>query len=92
MKKTHVAQPFEVGSKSAKSRSLALVIPHEVVKRYGIGTSTVINIKTDRIGTSITLEIIHEQNCEWRQSKIFDTNENALAASVEKMQTSVNEY
>ena len=81
MKKMYVAQPFEVGSKSAKSRSLALVIPHEVVKRYEIDTSTVIIIKTDRIG-----------NCEWRQSKIFDTNENALAASVEKMQTSVNEH
>lgn len=30
MKKIYAAQPFEVGSKSGKSRSLALVIPHEV--------------------------------------------------------------
>jgi hypothetical protein len=87
----YAAQPFEVGSKSGKSRSLALVIPHEVVRHYGISTSTVIIIKTDHISNAITLETIYDQNCQGYQSKISDTNENALAASTEKFKTSMKE-
>lgn len=40
MKEVYVLQPYEVGSKYNKS--LALVIPAKVVKRYKINPSTVI--------------------------------------------------
>lgn len=93
MKKMYTSQPFQVGSKNARSRSLALVIPHEVVKRYGISTSTVIIFRTDCAGNTITLHTIQEQNCERNQeNRISDTNEDGFVASSEQRHTSVENY
>jgi len=61
MKELYVLQPYEVGSRKAKS--LALIIPAKVVKECDIGTSTVFalsaNPSTKRVvmqQTSYTIE------------------------------------
>lgn len=61
MKDIFVTQPFQVGSKSAKSRSMAVVIPHEVVKQYRIGTSTVVIFRTNSAKKTIILQTIEEK-------------------------------
>jgi bifunctional DNA-binding transcriptional regulator/antitoxin component of YhaV-PrlF toxin-antitoxin module len=71
MKETYVTQPFQVGSKYAKSRSMAIIIPHEVVKQYGIGTSTVIIFRTNNSKKTIILQTV--------QDKISPINQNLIS-------------
>jgi antitoxin component of MazEF toxin-antitoxin module len=63
MKSLYVLQPYHVGSKYAKS--LALVIPAEVVKEYNLNISTVFALRVEQEAQKITLQIfnneIHEQ-------------------------------
>jgi hypothetical protein len=54
MKELYVLQPYEVGSRRAKS--LALVIPAKVVKEYKIGTSTVFALSTNSNTKRIVLQ------------------------------------
>jgi hypothetical protein len=54
MKELYVLQPFEVGSRKAKS--LALVIPAKVVKECSIGTSTVFALSTNPSTKRIVLQ------------------------------------
>jgi antitoxin component of MazEF toxin-antitoxin module len=70
MKETYVTQPFRIGSKYAKSRSMAIIIPHEVVKQYGIGTSTVIIFRTNNSKTIILQTV---------QDKISTINQNLIS-------------
>ena len=84
MKKIYATQPFEVGSKRAKSRSIALVIPHEVVKQYGIGTSTVIILRTDNAKT-ITLQTIKAD-----QNLMPDAEEDSLAPSKQQQTSEIH--
>jgi hypothetical protein len=45
MKSVYVIQPYEVGSKKAKS--LAVVIPATVVKKYRINSSTIFALRPE---------------------------------------------
>ena len=54
MKSVYVLQPYEVGSKKAKS--LALIIPAKVAKKYSIDTSTVFAVQTNPSTNTITLQ------------------------------------
>src|SRR6266516_7001954 len=54
MRSLYVIQPYEVGSKKAKS--LALVIPAKVVKKYNITISTVFVLKANTQTKTIVLE------------------------------------
>lgn len=58
MKQVYLLQPYHVGSKKAKS--IAVVIPAEVVKVYEINTSTILTLRTDVKAKRITLQTIKE--------------------------------
>jgi len=58
MKDTYAIQPYHVGSKDTKS--LALVIPAEVVRQYDISPSTIFALRLDERTKKITLQNIHE--------------------------------
>lgn len=53
MRTLYVLQPYEVGSK--KSKSLALIIPAKLVKKYKIDTSTVFALQHNPNTKTITL-------------------------------------
>ncbi len=57
MKSVYALQPYYVGSKNGKS--LALVIPARVAKKYNLDASTIFALKTDDITHTITLQNIH---------------------------------
>jgi hypothetical protein len=59
MRRSHVIQPYKVGSKTGKS--IAVVIPHEVVEQYKIEPSSIIILKTDKLTKKITLEALGEE-------------------------------
>ncbi|MGD9533436.1 MAG: hypothetical protein AB7V56_06675 [Candidatus Nitrosocosmicus sp.] len=54
MRNRYLLQPYEVGAKNAKS--LALVIPSAIVKRYQINTSTGFVLKYDE--SKIVLQFV----------------------------------
>lgn len=54
MKSVYVLQPYKVGSTRAKS--LALIIPAKVARKYGIDTSTVFAVQTNTSTNTITLQ------------------------------------
>jgi antitoxin component of MazEF toxin-antitoxin module len=58
MKSVHILQPYEVGSKKAKS--LAMVIPAKVVKKYNISTSTAFALRADDERKELRLHIMEE--------------------------------
>jgi antitoxin component of MazEF toxin-antitoxin module len=58
MRRSHVIQPYKVGSKTGKS--IAVVIPHEIVEQYKIDPSSIIILKTDKLTKKITLEALEE--------------------------------
>lgn len=53
-------QPYQVGSKNAKS--LVLLIPAKVVKEFGINTSTVFMLRKNIESRTITLQTIDVLN------------------------------
>jgi hypothetical protein len=55
-KLVYALQPYEVGSKNAKS--LALVIPAKVAKECDINTSTMFALRVDENNKRITLQTI----------------------------------
>jgi hypothetical protein len=57
MKNVYAIQPYYVGSKNGKS--LALVIPAKVVKKYSLDASTIFSLKTDDASNTITLQNVH---------------------------------
>jgi hypothetical protein len=58
MKNVYALQPYQVGSKNGKS--LVVLIPAEVAKKYSIGTSTIFTLKGDDNTRTITLQTLSE--------------------------------
>jgi hypothetical protein len=56
MKELYVLQPYEVGSRTAKS--LALIIPAKVARECGIGISTVFALSTNPSTKRVVLQQI----------------------------------
>ncbi len=56
MKSVYALQPYLVGSRNCKS--LAIVIPVQVVKKYGIDTSTIFALKGDDSTRTLTLQTL----------------------------------
>jgi hypothetical protein len=57
MKSVYVLQPYYVGSKHGKS--LAIVIPAKVARKYNLDSSTIFSLKTDDLTHTITLQNVH---------------------------------
>jgi len=57
MKSVYALQPYYVGSKNGKS--LAIVIPAKVAKKYNFDSSTIFSLKTDDVTNTITLQNVH---------------------------------
>jgi hypothetical protein len=60
LKNVYAIQPYFVGSKHGKS--LAVVIPAKVAKKYNLGPSTIFSLKTDDVTQTITLQNVQEFN------------------------------
>jgi len=58
MKAIYALQPYEVGSKDRKS--LALIIPAKVAKRYNVDVSTVFTLQVDEAKKRILLQTLDE--------------------------------
>jgi hypothetical protein len=54
MKSIYALQPYKVGS--TKAKSLALIIPAKVARKFGIDTSTVFALQTNTSTNTITLQ------------------------------------
>lgn len=54
MKNVYAIQPYQLVSKNAKS--LALVIPAPIVKKYKIDTSTIFALKGNDVTSIVTLQ------------------------------------
>lgn len=57
-KSVFAIQPYQVGSKRGKS--LAIIIPSEITKKYNIDKSTVLTLRFDEIRKTILLRTIDE--------------------------------
>jgi hypothetical protein len=73
MKSVYVIQPYQVGSKKAKS--LAMVIPAKVVKKYKIDASTIFALRPDE-KNEIHLRVMEEYKKVAHASKGVELNEN----------------
>ena len=60
LKNVYAIQPYYVGSKHGKS--LAVVIPAKVVKKYNLDPSTIFSLKTDDVTQTMTLQNVKEFN------------------------------
>jgi antitoxin component of MazEF toxin-antitoxin module len=56
MRALYALQPYHVGSKDRKS--LALIIPAKVAKRYNVDTSTVFTLRVDEDRKRIMLQTL----------------------------------
>jgi hypothetical protein len=63
MKSIYISQPYAVGSKTGKS--LAFVIPHEVVLHYRLSPSTIIILRTENLKKKIILEALENEETQW---------------------------
>jgi antitoxin component of MazEF toxin-antitoxin module len=68
MRKMHVVRPYKVGAKTGKS--IAVIIPSEIIKQYGINPSSVIILKGDLLTKKITLEAMKEAETIEKLEKI----------------------
>ena len=68
MRKMHIVRPYKVGSKTGKS--IALVIPREIVRQYGINPSSLVILRTDDVPRKITLQAIKEAETVEKLEKI----------------------
>jgi hypothetical protein len=60
LKDLYAIQPYYVGSKHGKS--LAVVIPAKVAKKYNLNSSTIFSLKTDDVTNTVTLQNVHGFN------------------------------
>jgi hypothetical protein len=60
VKTIYMVQPYRVGSKHGKS--LVIVIPAKVVKKYSINTSTIFALTGDDNTKTITLQNVSKMN------------------------------
>jgi hypothetical protein len=56
MKDVYIVQPYKVGS--ATGKSLAIIVPAELVKEYKIGISTILALSPDNRREKITIQTI----------------------------------
>jgi antitoxin component of MazEF toxin-antitoxin module len=56
MKDVYIVQPYKVGS--SKGKSLAIIVPAELVKEYKIGISTILALSPDNKREKITIQTI----------------------------------
>jgi len=56
MKDVYIVQPYKVGSTTGKS--LAIIVPAELVKEYKIGISTILALSPDNRREKITIQTI----------------------------------
>lgn len=56
MKSVYALQPYQVGSKNGKS--LAIVIPAQIAKKYDIDTSTIFTLRGDDRTRTVTLTTV----------------------------------
>ena len=56
MKDVYIVQPYKVGS--SKGKSLAIIVPAELVKEYKIGISTILALSPDYGREKITIQTI----------------------------------
>lgn len=56
MKDVYIVQPYKVGSSTGKS--LAIIVPAELVKEYKIGISTILALSPDSRRERITIQTI----------------------------------
>lgn len=56
MKNVYALQPYQVGSRNGKS--LAIVIPAQVAKKYDIDISTIFALKADDNTRTVTLQTV----------------------------------
>jgi hypothetical protein len=56
MKDVYIVQPYKVGS--ATGKSLAIIVPAELVKEYRIGISTILALSPDNRREKITMQTI----------------------------------
>ncbi len=71
MKALHILQPYHVGSR--RGRSLAVIIPAEVVREYCIDTSTVFALRTNANEKKVILQMVNG---------LEDSDQNYTAAPV----------
>lgn len=60
MKDVYAIQPYQVGSKHG--RSLAIVIPAKVAKKYNIDTSTIFALRGDENTRTVSLQMVRGSN------------------------------
>jgi antitoxin component of MazEF toxin-antitoxin module len=80
MREIFIVQPYLVGSK--KSKSLALIIPAEVVKQYQIDTSTAFALKANAETNLITLQ--QTKYLETEDQKYLKPTEQPFHGSTQK--------
>jgi hypothetical protein len=71
MKNIYALQPYQVGSKNAKS--LAIVIPAKIAKKFHIDTSTIFTLEGDDDTKKVTLQTI----CGLSQNLIYTHTSNS---------------
>jgi hypothetical protein len=76
VKNIYIIQPYEVGTKKAKS--LAMVIPATVVKKKHISTSTAFALRADDDENELRLYMMEVASTE-RNSAFFDNQSRDLA-------------
>jgi hypothetical protein len=66
MKNIYALQPYHVGTKNAKS--LAIVIPSEVAKKYNLDTSTIFALRMDDITKTVVLRSVRSMDLDLRHN------------------------
>jgi hypothetical protein len=79
MKDLYIVQPYKVGSGTGKS--LAIIVPAELVKEYKIGISTILALSPDDRRQKITIQTITRVSD--RFEKMMPTGESFEASTQE---------
>ena len=83
MKDVYIVQPYRVGS--ATGKSLAIIVPAELVKEYRIGISTILALSPDNRREKITIQTI--TRIADRSEKMISTGE-SFEASTQQISSS----
>ena len=59
-KSIYAIQPYQVGCKKDKKKSLAVIIPAKIAREYNVDPSTIFALKVDQERKTITLQIIDD--------------------------------
>jgi hypothetical protein len=68
MKSIYIVQPYKVGSKSAKVKSLALVIPAPIREKAKIVASSTLMLQLDEKSNQITLNNIDDMLVRYKDN------------------------